>query len=79
VDQPLCLECMRSLSEELDKQVDEVNRDIKAYDQCLERLAKEQYDALTEEEFAQEKLKVGILLALHLRLLPLTSAVLDFR
>ncbi|CAM6126094.1 unnamed protein product [Calypogeia fissa] len=58
VDQPLCLECMRSLSEELDKQVEEVNRDIKAYDQCLERLAKEQYDALTEEEFVQEKLKV---------------------
>lgn len=60
VDQPLCLECMRSLSEELDKQVEEVNRDIKAYDQCFERLSKEQYDALTEEEFVQEKLKVGL-------------------
>lgn len=70
VEQPLCLECMRSLSDELDKQVEEVNRDIKAYDQCLERLAREQYDALTEEDFAQEKLKVRFLSGLHLWLVP---------
>ncbi|KAL2619848.1 hypothetical protein R1flu_000053 [Riccia fluitans] len=58
VDQPLCLECMRSLSEELEKEVEEVNRDIRAYEYCLERLEKQQHDALTEDDFEREKLKI---------------------
>ncbi|BBN15663.1 beclin [Marchantia polymorpha subsp. ruderalis] len=58
VEQPLCLECMRTLSEELEKEVEEVNRDIRAYEFCVERLEKQQKDALTEEEFAREKLNV---------------------
>ncbi|KAJ7525962.1 hypothetical protein O6H91_17G076200 [Diphasiastrum complanatum] len=58
VEQPLCLECMRTLSEELDKQVEEVTKDIKAYEVCLERLGKEQYDALSEEDFVKEKIKI---------------------
>ncbi|KAJ0975700.1 hypothetical protein J5N97_017665 [Dioscorea zingiberensis] len=37
VEQPLCLECMRILSDRLDKEVENVNRDIKAYEACLQR------------------------------------------
>ncbi|KAK6137095.1 hypothetical protein DH2020_029166 [Rehmannia glutinosa] len=38
VEQPLCLECMRVLSDKLDKEVEDVNRDVKAYEACLQRL-----------------------------------------
>jgi beclin 1 len=58
VDQPLCLECMHSLSDELDKQVEDVSNDIKAYQACLDRLNKDSQGALSEEDFAREKLKV---------------------
>ncbi|CAM6067558.1 unnamed protein product [Sphagnum tenellum] len=58
VDQPLCLECMYSLSEELDKQEEDVNNDIKAYQACLDCLNKDSQEALSEEDFAREKLKV---------------------
>ncbi|KAG0570802.1 hypothetical protein KC19_6G188400 [Ceratodon purpureus] len=57
VEQPLCLECMRALSEELDKQMEDVNNDIKAYQSCLDRLDKESAEALSEEDFMREKLK----------------------
>ncbi|MCO5608032.1 hypothetical protein L7F22_062235 [Adiantum nelumboides] len=58
VDQPLCLECMRSLCEELDKQGEEIQRDIKAYEAYISTLEKEQNNALSEEEFLKEKQKV---------------------
>ncbi|XXG89982.1 hypothetical protein AAC387_Pa12g1856 [Persea americana] len=38
--QPLCLECMRLLSDKLDKEVEDVNRDIKAYEWEAESLWK---------------------------------------
>jgi beclin 1 len=49
---------MRALSEELDKQMEDVNNDIKAYQSCLDRLDKECTEALSEEDFRREKLKV---------------------
>ncbi|KAF8412879.1 hypothetical protein HHK36_000851 [Tetracentron sinense] len=58
VEQPLCLECMRVLSDKLDKEVEDVNRDIKAYEACLQRLEGEARDVLTEPDFLREKLKV---------------------
>lgn len=58
IEQPLCLECMRVLSDKLDKEVEDVNRDIKAYDACLQRLEGEARNVLTEADFLKEKLKV---------------------
>lgn len=60
VEQPLCLECMRVLSRKLDMEVEDVNRDIKAYAACLPQLAGEAKNVLTEAEFLKEKLKVHI-------------------
>lgn len=51
---------MRALSEELDKQMEDVNNDIKAYQSSLDRLDKEYAEALSEEDFLKEKLKVRI-------------------
>lgn len=51
---------MRALSEELDKQMEDVNNDIKAYQSCLDRLDKESAEALSEEDFMREKLKVRL-------------------
>ncbi|CAN0884759.1 Beclin-1-like protein [Linum grandiflorum] len=58
VEQPLCLECMRVLSDKLDKEVDDVNRDIEAYEACLQRLEGEPRDVLSEADFLKEKLKI---------------------
>ncbi|WOK91382.1 beclin-1-like protein [Canna indica] len=58
VEQPLCLECMRMLSDKLDKEVEDVNGDIKAYEACLQRAELESYDILSEAEFQQEKEKI---------------------
>ncbi|KAL2893221.1 Beclin-1-like protein [Bienertia sinuspersici] len=58
VEQPLCLECMRVLSDKLDKEVEDVNRDIKAYEACLQRLEGEERDVLSEADFLKEKLKI---------------------
>ena len=58
VEQPLCLECMRVLSDKLDKEVEDVNRDIKAYEACFKRLEGEARDVLSEADFLKEKLKV---------------------
>ncbi|KAL0397998.1 UNVERIFIED_CONTAM: Beclin-1-like protein [Sesamum calycinum] len=57
VEQPLCLECMRVLSDKLDKEVEDVNRDIRAYEACLQRLEGEAKTVLSEAEFLKEKLK----------------------
>lgn len=58
VEQPLCLECMRILSDKLDKEVEDANRDIKAYEACLQRSELEVYNVLTEADFLREKLKI---------------------
>lgn len=49
---------MRVLSNKLDKEVEDVNRDIEAYDACLQRLEGETQDILSEADFLKEKLKV---------------------
>lgn len=58
VEQPLCLECMRVLSDKLDKEVEDVNRDIKAYEACLQRVEGEARNVLSETDFLKEKLKI---------------------
>ncbi|EEF39074.1 beclin-1-like protein [Ricinus communis] len=58
VEQPLCLECMRVLSDKLDKEVEDVNRDIEAYVACLQRFEGEARDVLSEADFLKEKLKI---------------------
>lgn len=49
---------MRVLSDKLDKEVEDVNRDIEAYEACLKRLEGEARDVLSEPDFLKEKLKV---------------------
>lgn len=49
---------MRVLSDKLDKEVEDVNRDIEAYEACLKRLEGEAKDVLSEADFLKEKLKV---------------------
>ncbi|KAB2070102.1 hypothetical protein ES319_A08G136200v1 [Gossypium barbadense] len=58
VEQPLCLECMRVLSDKLDKEVEDVTRDIEAYEACFQRLEGEPRDVLSEADFCKEKLKI---------------------
>ncbi|OAY69149.1 Beclin-1-like protein [Ananas comosus] len=58
VEQPLCLECMRVLSDKLDKEVEDVNRDTKAYETCLQRLEMESYNVLSDADFLKEKEKI---------------------
>ncbi|EOX95720.1 PREDICTED: beclin-1-like protein [Theobroma cacao] len=58
VEQPLCLECMRVLSDKLDKEVGDVTRDIEAYEACLQRLEGEPQEILSEADFRKEKLKI---------------------
>lgn len=58
VDQPLCLECMRIMSEKLDKELEDINTDIKAYEASLERLEEGSLDGLSESDFLREKAKV---------------------
>lgn len=58
VEQPLCLDCMRVLSDKLDKEVEDVNRDIKAYEACLHQSEGEQLDILSDADFLKEKLKL---------------------
>ncbi|KAL3024537.1 hypothetical protein AAZX31_04G128300 [Glycine max] len=58
VEQPSCLDCMRILSDKLDKEVEDVNRDIEAYEACLKCLEGEARDVLSEADFLKEKLKI---------------------
>ncbi|KAH7424937.1 hypothetical protein KP509_11G032300 [Ceratopteris richardii] len=58
VEQPLCLECMRTLCEELEKEVGDTMQDIKAYEANISALEKEQNNVLSEEEFLKEKQKI---------------------
>uniref|UniRef100_A0A0D9VWU3 Beclin 1 protein n=1 Tax=Leersia perrieri TaxID=77586 RepID=A0A0D9VWU3_9ORYZ len=58
IEQPLCLDCMRLLSDKMDKEIEDVNADIKAYDACLQRLEQETYSILSEADFQKEKQKI---------------------
>ncbi|XP_068666050.1 beclin-1-like protein [Aristolochia californica] len=58
VEQPLCLECMRVLSDKLDKEVEDLNRDIKAYEAFLQRFEVESRNVLSEAECLTEKHKI---------------------
>ncbi|KAK1276663.1 Beclin-1-like protein [Acorus gramineus] len=58
VDQPLCLECMRVLCDEFDKEVEDVSRDIRAYEGCLRQMEGERSLVLSEADFLKEKAKV---------------------
>lgn len=58
VEQPLCLDCMRVVSDKLDKEVEDVNKDIEAYEACLKRLEGEAKTVISETEFLKEKLKI---------------------
>ena len=49
---------MRVLSDKLDKEVEDVTRDIEAYEACLQRLEGEAPDVVSEADFLKEKLKV---------------------
>ncbi|XP_062207935.1 beclin-1-like protein isoform X2 [Phragmites australis] len=57
VEQPLCLECMSVLFDKMDREIEDVNADIKAYEACLQRLEQESYNILSEADF-QEKQKI---------------------
>ena len=54
---------MRVLSDKLDKEIEDVDRDIEAYEACLKRLEGEPRDVLSEADFLKEKLKVIIFFA----------------
>ncbi|KAL6840431.1 hypothetical protein ACP4OV_030241 [Aristida adscensionis] len=58
VEQPLCLECMRVLSDKMDKEIEDINADIKAYETCLQSLEQESYNTLSETDFQKEKQKI---------------------
>jgi hypothetical protein len=62
VEQPLCLECLKVVSDKLEKEVEDVNRDIQAYESCLESLEAEPQTVLSETNFLKEKEKVVELL-----------------
>ena len=49
---------MKVLSNKLDKEVEDVNRDIKAYEACLQRCEEEPFNVLTDADFSREKKKV---------------------
>ncbi|XP_077212591.1 beclin-1-like protein isoform X3 [Tasmannia lanceolata] len=57
VEQPLCLECMRVLSDKFDKEVEDVNRDIKVYEASLQCIEAESRNAPSETDFLREKMK----------------------
>ncbi|KAF3526277.1 hypothetical protein F2Q69_00049693 [Brassica cretica] len=58
VEQQLCLECMRVLSDKLEKEVEDVTRDVEAYEACVQRLEGETRDVLSEADFLREKRKI---------------------
>ncbi|BAH92083.1 Os03g0258500 [Oryza sativa Japonica Group] len=58
VEQPMCLGCMRLLSDKMDKEIEDVNADIKAHEVCLQHLEQESYNVLSDAGFQEEKLKI---------------------
>ncbi|CAO2171022.1 unnamed protein product [Urochloa humidicola] len=58
VEQPLCLECMRVLSDKIDFEIEDINSDIEAYEAYLQHLEQESYNILSEADFQNEKHKI---------------------
>ncbi|GJN18067.1 hypothetical protein PR202_gb05186 [Eleusine coracana subsp. coracana] len=58
VEQPLCLNCTRILSDKMDKEIEDVTADINVYKACLQRLEQESYNILSEIDFQKEKQKI---------------------
>ncbi|KAL6614728.1 hypothetical protein ACP70R_036998 [Stipagrostis hirtigluma subsp. patula] len=58
VEQPLCLKCMRVLSDTMDKEIEDVSADIQAYEAALQHLEQESYNILCETDFEKEKQKI---------------------
>ncbi|XP_040379563.1 beclin-1-like protein isoform X2 [Oryza brachyantha] len=58
VEQPMCLDCMRLLSDKMDKEIEDVNTDIKAYEACLQQLEQKSYNILSDASFQKEKQKI---------------------
>jgi beclin len=58
VEQPLCVECMRVLSDKMDFEIEDINSDIKAYEAYLQQLEQESYSILSETDFQEENQKV---------------------
>lgn len=65
---------MRVVSDKLEKEVEDVNRDIQAYESCLESLEAEPQPVLSEADFLKEKEKV-VELPILLSVLPFYSFV----
>lgn len=49
---------MRILSDKLEKEVEDVTKDVEAYEACVQRLEGETQDVLSEADFLKEKKKV---------------------
>ncbi|KAK8936374.1 Beclin-1-like protein [Platanthera zijinensis] len=60
VEQPLCLEYKRILSDKLDKEVDDVNMDIETYEAFFKCSELDSYDVLNDADFHKETAKVCI-------------------
>ncbi|KAF8696028.1 hypothetical protein HU200_036913 [Digitaria exilis] len=58
VEQPLCLECMRILSDKMDFEIEDINSDVRAYEACLQLMDQESYSILSETDFQNEKQKI---------------------
>lgn len=55
------MECLSILSTKFDKEIEDANRDIEAYDCYLKSFKDKSYDMLSDEDFRKEKLKVIML------------------
>ncbi|CAO2183248.1 unnamed protein product [Urochloa humidicola] len=58
VEQPLCLECIRVLSDKMHFEIEDTNSDIEAYKAYLHHLEQESYIILGEADFQNEKHKI---------------------
>ena len=65
IKQPLCLECMRILSDKMDFEIQDISSDIKAYEASLQHLELESYSILSETDFQKEKQKVSVPLGIY--------------
>jgi len=65
IKQPLCLECMRILSDKMDFEIEDISSDIQAYEASLQHLELESYSILSETDFQKEKQKVSVPLGIY--------------
>lgn len=65
VKEPLCLECMRILSDKMDFEIEDISSDIEAYEASLQHLEQESYSILSEMDFQKEKQKVSVPLGIY--------------